>query len=131
MLIDSHCHLDYFTDAERPDVLARAAAADVGGMVTIGTTLTQSRQLPVIAVVQPNIWCTVGVHPHHAAEAPIPSPEAIAAMTNHPKVIGIGEFRSGLLLRPGATRCAAGQLSRPYPGRSPGWAAARHPRPGC
>ncbi len=63
-------------------------------MVTIGTTLTQSRQLPVIAVVQPNIWCTVGVHPHHAAEAPIPSPEAIAAMTNHPKVIGIG--KSGL-----------------------------------
>ena len=44
MLIDSHCHLDYFTDAERPDVLARAAAAGVGEMVTIGTTLAQSRQ---------------------------------------------------------------------------------------
>lgn len=92
MLIDSHCHLDYFSDAERPDVLVRAAAARVGEIVTIGTTLTQSRQLPAIAEAQPNIWCTVGVHPHHAAEAPVPSPEAIAAMTNHPKVIGIGEF---------------------------------------
>jgi TatD DNase family protein len=94
MLIDSHCHLDYFTEAERPDVVARAAAAGVGEMVTIGTTLTQSRELTVLAQAQPNVWCTVGVHPHHAGEAAIPTPEAIAAMTGHPKVIGIGE--SGL-----------------------------------
>ena len=94
MLIDSHCHLDYYTEAERPDVLARAAAAGVAGMVTIGTTLAQSRRLPAIVDVQPNLWCTVGVHPHHAAEEPIPAPEDIAAMTGHPKVVGIGE--SGL-----------------------------------
>ncbi len=94
MLIDSHCHLDYFTEAERPDVLSRAAAAGVGEMVTIGTTLAQSQRLPAIAEAQPNLWCTVGVHPHHAAEAPVPSPEDVAALTSHPKVIGIGE--SGL-----------------------------------
>ncbi|HXA25368.1 MAG TPA: TatD family hydrolase [Acetobacteraceae bacterium] len=94
MLIDSHCHLDYFSEAERTDVLARAAAAGVREVVTIGTTLTQSRLLPALASVQPNVWCTVGVHPHHAAEDPIPAPEAIAAMTDHPRVIGIGE--SGL-----------------------------------
>jgi TatD DNase family protein len=94
MLIDSHCHLDYFTEAERPDVLARAAAAGVGEVVTIGTTLSQSQVLPALAAAQPNVWCTVGVHPHHAAEDPVPSPEAIAAMTEHPRVIGIGE--SGL-----------------------------------
>ena len=94
MLIDSHCHLDYYTDAERPDVLARAAAAGVGAMVTIGTTLTQSQRLTAIAAVQPNLWCTVGVHPHHAGEAPVPTPDEIAALTDDPKVIGIGE--SGL-----------------------------------
>jgi len=94
MLIDSHCHLDYYTEAERPDVLARAAAAGVGEMVTIGTTLAQSRRLPALAEAQPNIWCTVGVHPHHAAEAPVPTAEDIAALTDHPRVIGIGE--SGL-----------------------------------
>jgi TatD DNase family protein len=94
MLIDSHCHLDYYTDAERPAVLARAAAAGVGAMVTIGTTLTQSQRLPAIAAVQPNLWCTVGVHPHHAGEAPVPTPDEIAALTDDPKVIGIGE--SGL-----------------------------------
>jgi TatD DNase family protein len=94
MLIDSHCHLDYFTEAELPGVLARAAAAGVAEVVTIGTTLSQSQRLPALASVQPNVWCTVGVHPHHAAEDPVPTPEAIAAMTEHPRVIGIGE--SGL-----------------------------------
>ena len=91
MLIDSHCHLDYYSDAERPEVLARAAAAGVAEMVTIGTTLAQSQTLPALAEAQPNVWCTVGVHPHHAAGAPIPTPDAVAAQTEHPRVIGVGE----------------------------------------
>jgi TatD DNase family protein len=94
MLIDSHCHLDYFSGAELPAVLHRAADAGVGQVVTIGTTLAQSRGLPALAGAYPNVWCTVGVHPHHAAEAPVPAPEEIAALTSHPKVVGIGE--SGL-----------------------------------
>ncbi len=79
---------------ELPAVLSRAAEAGVGEMVTIGTTLEQSERLPAMAESHPNLWCTIGVHPHHAAEAPIPAPEALAAMADHPKVIGIGE--SGL-----------------------------------
>ena len=94
MLIDSHCHLDYFTEADRPAVLARATEAGVVEMVTIGTTLAQSRTLPAMTESLPNLWCTVGVHPHHASEAPMPTPEEVAAMTEHPRVIGIGE--SGL-----------------------------------
>jgi TatD DNase family protein len=94
MLVDSHCHLDYFTPKELPDVLARADAAGVGEMVTIGTTLAQSDRLPSLIEGHPNLWCTVGVHPHHAAEAPIPTPEALAERARHPRVIGIGE--SGL-----------------------------------
>jgi TatD DNase family protein len=42
----------------------------------------------------PHLWCTIGVHPHHAAEAPIPTPALLAGMARHPRVIGIGE--SGL-----------------------------------
>ena len=94
MLVDSHCHLDYYTPMELPDVLLRAAAAGVTEVVTIGTSLAQSRRLSAMAEAQPNLWCTIGVHPHQAAEAPIPTPETLAAMTRHPKVIGIGE--SGL-----------------------------------
>ena len=94
MLIDSHCHLDYFTPLELPEVLERAHAAGVAEMVTIGTTMAQSKNLPALTEAFPKLWCTVGVHPHHAAEAPIPSPETLAEMARHPKVIGIGE--SGL-----------------------------------
>jgi TatD DNase family protein len=94
MLIDSHCHLDYFGEAELPGVLERAATAGVGEMVTIGTTLVQAPRLMAIAGAHRQVWCTVGVHPHHAAEAPVPSVDEIAALTDHPKVIGVGE--SGL-----------------------------------
>ena len=93
MLIDSHCHLDYFT-AEIDTILAHAAAAGVGEMVTIGTRLTRSDEMRAIADAHPNVWCTVGVHPHNAGEFPVPVPEAIAAEAAYPKVIGIGE--SGL-----------------------------------
>ena len=94
MLIDSHCHLDSFTEAEIADIIAHAAAAGVAEMVTIGTRLTRSDIVRAIADAHPNVWCTVGVHPHNAAELPVPAPEAIAAEADHPKVIGIGE--SGL-----------------------------------
>jgi TatD DNase family protein len=94
MLVDSHCHLDYYTPMELPQVLARAAEAGVEEMVTIGTTLAQSERLPGMIEAFQNLWCTIGVHPHHAAEAPIPAPETLATMTQHPRVIGIGE--SGL-----------------------------------
>lgn len=94
MLIDSHCHLDYFSAEELPDILARAAIAGVGEMVTIGTRLAQSVAIRDLAAGHPNLWCTVGVHPHSAAELPVPEPSEIAALADHPKVVGIGE--SGL-----------------------------------
>lgn len=93
-LVDSHCHLDYFKDNEIEAILAHANAAGVGEMVTIGTRLTQSDTVRRIAESHANIWATVGIHPHNAAEHPVPTPEAIAAEADHPKVIGIGE--SGL-----------------------------------
>jgi TatD DNase family protein len=94
MLVDSHCHLDYYTPLELPEILSRAAAAGVAEIVTIGTTLAQSERLPLMTEAHPKLWCTIGVHPHHAAEAPIPTPETLAKMARHPRVIGIGE--SGL-----------------------------------
>lgn len=94
MLIDSHCHLDYFSDEERTDLLCRCAEVGVSELVTIGTRLTQSALVRGIAESYANVWCTVGIHPHNAAEGDIPTPAAIAAEADHPKVIGIGE--SGL-----------------------------------
>jgi TatD DNase family protein len=94
MLVDSHCHLDYFTPEELPGIMSRAEAAGVQEMVTIGTTMDQASRAIALAESYGNVWCTVGVHPHHAAEAPIPHPATLARLVDHPKVIGIGE--SGL-----------------------------------
>ncbi len=94
MLVDSHCHLDCFTAAELPHVLARAAEAGVSEMVTIGTTMAQAADVMRLVEAHPNVWGTVGVHPHHAAEAEIPTPAMLAGLAEHPKIIGIGE--SGL-----------------------------------
>ena len=94
MLIDSHCHLDHFTGQEVDAMLAAAAAAGVGGMVTIGTRLGQSAAIRAIAAAHENVWCTVGVHPQNAGEEAVPTPAAILAEAAHGKVVGIGE--SGL-----------------------------------
>jgi TatD DNase family protein len=94
MLIDSHCHLDYFQPEERADLLARAAAAGVGAMLTIGTKLEQSATVLAIADTYANVWATVGIHPHHAGEAPVPEVKDIVAWAAHRRCVGIGE--SGL-----------------------------------
>lgn len=96
MLIDSHCHLDYFNQpGEQAAVIARAKISGVGQMVTIGVTLAQSQQAIDIAAAHEHVWACVGIHPNHAADVlPVATPEAIAALATHPKVIGIGE--SGL-----------------------------------
>jgi TatD DNase family protein len=94
MLIDSHCHLDYFSAEEQVALLDHAASSGVGEMVTIGTRLIESGTVRAIADAHANVWCTVGIHPHNAAEHPVPTPEAIAAEAAFPRVIGIGE--SGL-----------------------------------
>ena len=92
MLVDSHCHLD-FADfaAERAAVVARARAAGVGTMLTIGTRLDEFEGVRAIAEADDAIWCSVGAHPHEAADHAELSPEHLVALTAHPKVIGIGE----------------------------------------
>ena len=91
MLIDSHCHLDYFTAAERPEILARAHDAGVGGMVTIGTRLSRAAEQLALTDAVPGLWCTVGTHPHHAADDGLPCEQALVDLAAHPRVIGIGE----------------------------------------
>ncbi len=91
MLIDSHCHLDYYSEAERPGMLERARAAGVGEMVTIGTRLSHAAEQLALTDVVPGLWCTVGTHPHHAAEDGLPDEQMLVELAAHPRVIGIGE----------------------------------------
>src|SRR3981081_583764 len=92
MLVDSHCHLDFPDFAEDLDaIVARAAAAGIGRLVTISTRVKRLGALLTIAERFPNVYCSVGTHPHHADEEDgIPADELIE-LTRHPRVVALGE----------------------------------------
>ena len=92
MLVDSHCHLDVKDFAGDLDgIVARAEAAGVGRIVTISTKVRRQAALREIAERFPNVYCSVGTHPHEADEEDgIPASELIE-LTRHPKVVALGE----------------------------------------
>jgi len=93
-LFDTHAHLhfpDYADDLDA--VLERARAAGVRGMVTIGTDRESNRAVTALAKRLPDVWATVGIHPHdagEAAEADFGEMERLAG--EEPKVVGFGEM---------------------------------------
>ncbi len=92
MLVDSHCHLDFPDLAgEVEAVVARARAAGIGRMVTISTRVKQHAQVLAIAERFPEVFCSIGTHPHHADEEREITTEELVAHTRHPKVVAIGE----------------------------------------
>jgi TatD DNase family protein len=92
MLVDSHCHLD-FPDfaAELDAVVARARDAGIGRMVTISTRVRKHAQVLAIAERFPDVFCSVGTHPHYAHEELDIVARDLIAIAQHPKVVAIGE----------------------------------------
>ena len=92
LLVDSHCHLDFPTLREDLDgVMARAAAAGIGTMVTICTRVDRFPSILEIAERYDNVYCSVGLHPHDAAEEQHLTTERLVELAGHKKVVGIGE----------------------------------------
>jgi len=92
MLVDSHCHLDFPDfEGELDAIMARAAARGVHTMVTIGTKLREFDRVRAIAERFDNVYCTVGVHPHEAEAEDAASIDLLVKLSQHPKVVGIGE----------------------------------------
>jgi TatD DNase family protein len=92
MLVDSHCHLDFPDFApEREAVIDRAFAAGIGTMLTICTRLDQFAGVEAIAESDPRIWCSVGAHPHEAADHAELLIDQLVVLAAHPRVVGIGE----------------------------------------
>ncbi len=92
MPIDSHCHLDFPELKDDLDgVLARARAAGVGLMVTISTRVHRFDEVLAIAEVHDEVFCSVGTHPHNAAEEPDVTAAEFVKLARHPKVVAIGE----------------------------------------
>jgi TatD DNase family protein len=92
MLIDSHVnlHAPQF-DADREAVIACAREAGIGLMVTISDKVSSFEAVHAVAMAHPDIWCTVGTHPHEAKENPGLTADTLCALAARPKVVGIGE----------------------------------------
>lgn len=93
MLVDHHCHLDFPGLAESLDnVVARAGAAGVGTMVTISTHVSRIETLLAITARFPNVYCSVGTHPHNAdQEMHVTTDDLVRIATAHENIVAIGE----------------------------------------
>jgi TatD DNase family protein len=91
-LVDSHCHLDYLGESgEVADVVEAARRNGVAALLTISTRLSTFPAVRAIAERFDGVYCSVGVHPHEAAEEGVSDPDRLVELTRHPKVVGIGE----------------------------------------
>ncbi len=92
MLIDSHCHLDFDSlSGDLEGVVARMEKAGVSGCVTISTRVGQFDKVCAIAEAYDNVWCSVGTHPHNAAEEKHVESADLVKLAQHPKCVAIGE----------------------------------------
>jgi TatD DNase family protein len=92
MLVDSHCHLDFPDFASEVDaIVMRARGAGLSRLVTISTRVRRFAGVLAIAERFPDVYCSVGTHPHYAHEELDVTVDDLVAHTRHPKVVAIGE----------------------------------------
>src|SRR5438045_924286 len=91
MLIDTHAHIHFEDYREELDAaLARAHAAGVDKIITVGVDEVDSAQTVAVARAVENVWATVGLHPHEADRG-YEALEEVARLAEYDKVVGIGE----------------------------------------
>lgn len=92
IIVDSHCHLDFPDfEGEIPDLVARANDAGVKRMVTICTKLKNEPSVRKIAEEHGAVYYAAGTHPMSAASEPLASVDQLIEISQHPKMVGIGE----------------------------------------
>ncbi len=93
MLIDSHCHLQFaqFND-DRAQALDRAWQAGLSAIVVVGTDADASERALALAEAHPNVFATVGWHPHQAAEFDDRQRLIMRRLAESPKTVAVGEI---------------------------------------
>ena len=92
-LFDTHAHLHFPEfDADRGAMLDRAREHGVSRMLTIGTDPETSRAAVALAAREADVWATVGIHPHEAAEADAAAVDEIERLATDSRVVAIGEI---------------------------------------
>jgi TatD DNase family protein len=89
-VIDTHAHLDHCDD-EPAAVVARAGAAGVDTIVSIGTGLASCRAVLDIAAALDPVWAVVGIDTHKAGRPDVDDPAELEPLTREPKVVAVGE----------------------------------------
>ncbi len=90
---DTHAHLDFPDFAEdRAEVVARARAAGISRILTIGTDDASSARAVALSEAHPEVFAAVGWHPNHVTAAPADVRPALRDLARHPKVVAIGEI---------------------------------------
>jgi len=91
MLVDSHCHLNYFDRSEVDEIIKQARQDGIGIINNISTKLTDFEEVYSYTEKYENIYCSVGIHPNEVIEHPVFTMEDIITLTQREKVVGIGE----------------------------------------
>jgi TatD DNase family protein len=92
VFFDTHAHLDYPDyAADLPEIIARAQAAGISKIISIGTTLESSERAIALAEKFPSVFAAVGWHPTESLSAPDDLRPALRELAKHPKVVAIGE----------------------------------------
>jgi TatD DNase family protein len=87
--IDSHCHVQMLA-GPADDALVRARAAGVEGVVCVGTDLVSSVRALELADRHPDVWATVGLHPHDASKLAVEWAQ-LQPLTLAERVVAVGE----------------------------------------
>lgn len=91
-LIDSHCHLNYEGLVERQaEILQNARERGVAGFLNISTRQREWDDIVAVAEREPDVWASVGVHPHEADAHPDLGAAALVEAAGNPRVVAIGE----------------------------------------
>jgi TatD DNase family protein len=92
MLVDSHCHLNYKGIIEQQSaILTRARDSGVTAMLNISTRESEWDEVIGLAAQEPDVWASVGIHPHEADAHLEIDAVKLVGRANHPRVIAIGE----------------------------------------
>ena len=92
MFVDSHCHLNYKGLVEdQAAVLDRARAAGVTTMLNIATRESEWDDVLAVAEREPDVWASVGIHPHEADTHPDVDTAKLTERARHARIVAIGE----------------------------------------
>ncbi|MFQ6105339.1 MAG: TatD family hydrolase, partial [Candidatus Glassbacteria bacterium] len=91
-LIDSHCHLtEPIYSGKEEEYLDRAYQAGVKGVVSVGIDIETSRKAIEQAERFPDVYATIGLHPHNASTIDVKALDELGELVSHEKVVAVGE----------------------------------------